>query len=517
MSRIADTFRHAAIYSAANMLGKLLAFILLPFYAHALGTEGYGIIGMVDAAMALLTSVLAYGSQNAIVRIYHEQPEARKALAISTGYWVTFVVALVLTALAMAGSGGLSTVLFGDAGYQGLLCMALLAFFLDMSAQAAAATLIVERKSVQFSLLSLARLLSGLSMNIAFIVICDWGIFGYFLSSVLTSLLSFSLIQHLCFRCVGTAFDVQVARAIVDFQWPLIPGALVSFAARQSERMSLRLFESLEKVGVLEMAYKFPSLISMLIHEPFMNAWNTERLRLAQTGSKEASKKIGDTFTLAWFTLVLAGLLIALGIRDVLIVLTPPAFWEATRIAQIECLTLVLTCAAQHVNLGFLHGKDTRAWARMTSTISVAKIGLSVAFVASMGIWGAAYSAFLAAAVLFFLALRGGQSRYRIQYRSTWNLSIIGLALVLFCIVESGSEYFLEQAKALAATLTTFRITPLMMVNEWPWVIEKLPYIIDLLMRLLTGAGLLLLLPFIVSDSPLHKRRFVRNLSHDSV
>jgi O-antigen/teichoic acid export membrane protein len=334
---------------------------------------------------------------------------------------------------------------------------------------------------------------------------------------VLTSLLSFSLIQHLCFRRVGTAFDVQVARAIVDFQWPLIPGALVSFAARQSERVSLRFFESLEKVGVLEMAYKFPSLISMLIHEPFMNAWNTERLRLAQTGTTDASKKIGDTFTLAWFTLVLAGLLIALGIRDVLIVLTPPAFWEATRIAQIECLTLVLTCAAQHVNLGFLHGKDTRAWARMTSTISVAKIGLSVAFVASMGIWGAAYSAFLAAAVLFFLALRGGQSRYRIQYRSTWNLSIIGLALVLFCIVESGSDFFLEQSKALAATLTTLRITPLLMVNEWPWVIEKLPYIIDLLMRLLTGAGLLLLLPFIVSDSPLHKRRFVRKLSHGSV
>jgi acyl-coenzyme A thioesterase PaaI-like protein len=43
--------------------------------------------------------------------------------------------------------------------------MALLAFFLDMSAQAAAATLIVERKSVQFSLLSLVRLLSGLSMK----------------------------------------------------------------------------------------------------------------------------------------------------------------------------------------------------------------------------------------------------------------------------------------------------------------------------------------------------------------
>lgn len=513
MSGTADTFRHAAIYSAANMLGKMAAFIMLPLYAHALGTEGYGVIGMVDASIALLTSVLAYGCQNAIIRIYHEQSEPRKLLAISTGYWVTFCATLGVTALVVAGSGGLSVLLFGDAALQGMLCMALVAFFLDMNTQAAATVLLIHRKSAQYSLLGIMRLLSGLSMNVIFIVMCDWGVFGYFLSSVLTSLLHFVVMQHLCFTRVGTAFDLAVARQIVDFQWPLIPGALVSFAARQSERVSLRFFESLEKVGVLEMAYKFPALITMLIHEPFMNAWNTERLRLAQTGTAEASRKIGEMFTLALFLLVLVALLIALSIRDVLVLLTPPAFWEATRIAQIECVTLVLAAATQHVNLGFVHRKDTRAWARTTSIISVTKIVVSVAFVASMGLWGAAYSALLAASVLFFLALQGGQRRYHVQHRHPWNLVIVGAALALFFLAELMADVLLDCSTSYATLLLSQLREMFVLPGDAGALTEKMSYLIDLVWRILLGALLLVLLPFIRYQKHPASAVIVANLS----
>ena len=53
MSFTSNIFKHAAVYSGANALGKLVGFILLPFYAHIFDTEGYGIIGMDDEMQRL--------------------------------------------------------------------------------------------------------------------------------------------------------------------------------------------------------------------------------------------------------------------------------------------------------------------------------------------------------------------------------------------------------------------------------------------------------------------------------
>ena len=113
MSHTSSTVKHAAIYSAATMLGKLVGFIMLPFYAHKLGAAGYGIIGMVDASLSLLTGFLAYSLRGTIVRLYHEQVGENKRHVVSTGIWITvaFVAIMVLTAATF--SSPLSSLLFG--------------------------------------------------------------------------------------------------------------------------------------------------------------------------------------------------------------------------------------------------------------------------------------------------------------------------------------------------------------------------------------------------------------------
>ena len=306
------TFKHATIYSAAGMLGKLAGFLMLPFYAHRLGTEGYGVIGMVDAAITLLSGLLAYGAQGAVTRLYHEQPEGRKELAVSTGFWLVLGATVVMAGIGMVFSGPASALLFGDAGLALILCLALISFTLDLSGQTAASILLIRHRSIAYSLIGLLRLISGLALNILLIVVLDLGVYGYFLSSAITSLLSYVVQQRICFQICGHVYDRPIAREIIRFQAPLIPSSIVSFASRQSERVILRFIESIEKVGVLEMAYKFPSLIQLLIHAPFMQSWNTERIKIAQGGGDAARQKIGHMFTLSLYLLATGALMIAL-------------------------------------------------------------------------------------------------------------------------------------------------------------------------------------------------------------
>ncbi|MCP4800622.1 MAG: oligosaccharide flippase family protein, partial [bacterium] len=80
-----ETYKHAAIYSGAQMLAKAVGFIMLPFYAHILEAGGYGVIGILDMGMGFLLSLFAFGYSSGLTRFFHEEKDKRPETAISTG------------------------------------------------------------------------------------------------------------------------------------------------------------------------------------------------------------------------------------------------------------------------------------------------------------------------------------------------------------------------------------------------------------------------------------------------
>ncbi len=491
-----ETVKHAAVYSIASILGKLLGFIMLPFYAHNLGTEGYGIIGMMDAATILLVSLMAYGFQAAIIRFYHEQEEERKKLAISSGYWIVVCITAFMTITLMLFSSSVANLLFGDSALNLIVCMALLAFFLDMSGQTAGTILLIRRQSALFSLIGLIRLLTGLTLNIILIVWLKLGVYGYFLSSATTALISFIIFQHISFKECGMTLDKKISRDIIRYQIPLVPGSLVSFASLQSETIFMRFLESIEKVGILEMAYKFPSLMQLIIHGPIMNSWNTERIRIVQEDIPDARKSIGLMFTLSLFILSFSALLIASCIGDLLILLTPESFWKAKTIAQIECLSVLTTSMVAHANFGYLYTKDSKAWATLQVTIGIFKVGTSYLFISMLGLLGAAYSGLLAAIITFIFATHGGQKRYKISYKHSANISIMTIALFLFTLIELNTTNLLNLSTQAAAYLLNAFTELEGLPSE---LIAKLPYVIDMGLR---ASLILLFLPVLPFTHP---------------
>ena len=67
------TFKHAFIYSSASILGKAIGFVMLPVYAHYLRGEGYGIIGMIDVTLSVLTLLMGSGLTGALTRFYFDK------------------------------------------------------------------------------------------------------------------------------------------------------------------------------------------------------------------------------------------------------------------------------------------------------------------------------------------------------------------------------------------------------------------------------------------------------------
>jgi O-antigen/teichoic acid export membrane protein len=435
-----QVFKHAAIYSFASIVGKAVGFIMLPFYAYILQDTGYGVMGMIDASLSFLTSLFSYGIIGGVIRIYHEEKAGSKASVISTAMILLWTGSSVAVVPMMLLSPQLSQLLLADAGYYPLFCIALVGFLFDISSQAASAILIITQRSMTFSLVNLMRLFVGILLNILFIIVFEMGLLGFFLSSLITSLLSCVVFHALAIKNCGLHFDPRIAKSLVAFELPLVPGNLISFASLQMERFLLRFTGNIGTVGVLEMGYKFPTLIPLLVTEPFMQSWTTKRTEIADRAG--ADVEIGHVFTQFLFLLIFVSLLLAATVQELIRILTPLEFWPAYRIARVEIITNLLFGAYYHLYFGLFYAKDTKTISLIRSVSHLAKIVLSVLFIWLWGIYGAAYSAMFAAALQFAWTAVKSQAAYpmRIEYRK-----IALLILVALCIHVFLSSDFLPQ------------------------------------------------------------------------
>jgi len=435
MSSVKETMKHASIYSMAAVLGKMVGFLMLPFYANILQSSGYAVIGMLDAGVALLVSMLAFGVRGASVRLYHDQdkPEEKKAV-ISTGIAIILVVSSLMVIPLFLFSRPIASLLLDNADYSRFLIMALITFIFDMCGQGASSWLLIQSQSVKFAAINLLRLIMGLSLNIWLIVIEGMGLDGYFISMVTTSILVNCILMFYTFRDCGKSFDRRIAKQFRDFLLPLIPGNLMSFASRQAERYLVKFQIDLASVGILEMGYKFPVLIAQLITRPFMQSWNTRRFEIADEPT--ANRRIGEMYTYYLFLVTFMGLVMAVIIKPLLTILTPPEFHTAYRIAQVEIITMILSGSYFHLTFGLLYVKHTHTLARIRGWTAIIKVGISWFCISLWGIAGAAWSAAIIGLCMVVVGFICAQRQYHICMEWKKIALICCLALGMFTILN---------------------------------------------------------------------------------
>lgn len=431
-----DTMKHATIYSSAAILGRLVGFIMLPFYAHLLRGDGYAVIGMIDVALGLVGSLLGASYSGAIIIHYHEEKDlARKPRVVSTGIIIVTVATAALVLLPIVFSRPASALLLNDPNLGHLMVMALVGLIFDMAGHAASSWLLINRRSVTFASVNLMRLVVGLSLNILLIVKLKWGLDGYFISSLATSVLSSLVLLFLAIRDCGWSFDRTVADSMRKFMIPLIPSTLVSFVSRQIERVLVKFQVDLASVGILEMGYKFPILIAQVITTPFMQSWSTKRYEMAE--QPEAPRKIGRMFTYYLFLACYAGLVMAVTIKPVLLILTPPEFHLSYRIAQIEIFTLILHGSESHFVFGLYYAKHTRVIMKIRTIAALTKIGLAYIFVSIWSVYGAAFSAAIMSSITIAVVYHLAQKRYRIEFEWLKVCVLAGSAVSIFSILRA--------------------------------------------------------------------------------
>jgi O-antigen/teichoic acid export membrane protein len=501
MNLTRSVVKHAAIYGFATLLGRVISFLMLPIYAHIFHAEGYGVMAMIDATLGILVIMFASGLHVAIVRVYHEESAARKPFVFGTAMTLVAVGAAAVIALPIALAPQLSRLLLGSDQYSAFLVLALLGFLIDIVGQSASTSLIVKQRSALYSAVNLVRLVVALSLNIGLVVVLGFGLIGVYISALVTALIGSALFISLVIREHGIHYDRDVARKLLRFQLPMLPADVISFLSRYAEHFLIRFMIDIRAVGVLDMAYKFPPLLNLLVTLPFLAAWRTKSIEIAER-DPNAPTIIGRMFTNYFFVIVFAGLVLGATVEDLLTIMTPPEFWPAARVARVDIITVVLSGVNTLLLFGLIFRKMTTTISKIRISLAVVKIPLAFVMISSFQLAGAAYSALLIEAVMTGVVLAISQRSYRVEYEYA-RVALIGCAGLLLgsVIVYDGllGMFDLVAIKRVTTQLIEhfFELAPLAKQEWLTLLLSKLDVLISLGVDLLCTLGFLLVIPLL--------------------
>jgi O-antigen/teichoic acid export membrane protein len=497
MGTIVSTFKHALIYSGASMLGKAVGFIMLPVYAHFLRGEGYGIIGMIDVVLSVITLFIGYGIQGAMTRFHYEkETQQERHIIVSTAIFVMLMLVITVSLPVILFSRPVAYLAFGDAEHHLYIILAVLTFIADMTGKNAEAYILIRQQSLFFSVLSLCRLILALSLNIYLIVYLQMGVLGYLYSGLIVAFV-FSVIKHgWTLYNVGLHFSKGDAVAILKWSLPLLPGYIAMFFRGNVDRVILRTSLGLSKLGAYQMLFKFATLIGFLVVEPFNKIWNVKRFEIAETPDGPAV--MAKVFNLQLAVLLFIGLILSLEIPLVLRILTPSEFWIGGLVAFLAVMSRVILACYYHFYFGILYAKKTHKISIIQISSAVVSVVANILLIIPFGISGAVVASCMANTFQCYLAYRMSQPFYRIPYQWPKIAFMAGLALLIFFLSDWVS---LDRIDGMSERINTLVSPPLTAFLAWikadaikdgkltTYLVSNVPLVVEGAVRLLLAFG----------------------------
>ena len=410
-SGVSRLLGHASIYALGNISRQLVGFLMLPVYTRYLTPADYGVIGLMLFAISLIE--LGFGARLglAIPKYYFDnQDKDYKAKVVSTALIITGCVSTVTTIAIVMLREPISLGVFGTSQFGTIVGLFAVQILTQAMENYALVYLRLQQRPWFYISVSFAKLVVQLSLNIWLVVFLEMGVLGVAYSAMLSSSIFALLLLAYTLRHVGWGFDSALARKMVIFCWPLWLAGFAGLYVGSANRYFLRIFSSLDDVGLFELAAKFGIILSVLIWEPFATYWEVERFKYYQQGNAEPVFQ--KVFLFISTLLVLAALGIAIFSGPVIRLMADQAFHRAAVAVPFLAFASVFRSLVAFTNFSFLVTENTRWISRNNYMTAIVITIFYLALIPVAGHVGAALAAMFASAVQFLIVHRAARRFY---------------------------------------------------------------------------------------------------------
>lgn len=414
-SEIKTVGRHTLVYGAGVILGKLAGFLMLPVYTRYLSPADYGVLELLGTTIDVIAMIAGIGLASGVFKFYAEaEGAAEKREVMSTAALGSAGLALLTTLLGIAFAEPLTRLVFGSEGEPLYFRLFFLTYFLQAAGGVPLMLIRAQNRSTLFVALNVAKLVAMLSLNIYLVVFLRMGVLGVLISTLIVTGVLAVVLSAYAIHQVGFAFSWARFRRLSEFGAPLIAWSIGSFILTFSDRYFLNYYTNAATVGVYSLAYKFSFVLSAFAVAPFDQVWEPRRFVIAnQPNAQEVYRRMFLYLNLA---LVGGSILILLFVKDMLRVMSAPAFHGAYHVVPLLLIVTVVQQWTGYCNIGLYLKNATGLYAWSAVIAVVFALGLNALLIPRFGMFGAAWATVGAYGIRFAAVYWFAQGKYRIEY-----------------------------------------------------------------------------------------------------
>lgn len=320
--------REAAIYSAGNIGLRMAALLLTPFYTYFLSLADFGLWATLQVTIQTLLILFTLGMRETFLRFTKEYEDHHR-LRFLLG---ATVLIIVLNGLLVS----VLTIMFLLPVFRSLLhvpnplplllltCAAALAQALTMHTMSFYR---YANQAARFMSAGLAGAMLLFGLTVLTLYGLGLGVKGVLYAYITAYALLFIFVAIDVFSRTGIGFSLGDLPRLLRFGSPLVLSAIGQFAMAGASVYLLSYFAGLEAAGIYSLAYRFASILPIVVALPFQFAF--QPLVFTNLDGAHIRGEIGRLFTYLLLTTTCASFFLLILTRIALPVIAPPAYASA--------------------------------------------------------------------------------------------------------------------------------------------------------------------------------------------
>lgn len=405
--------KDVAVYGGADLVFKLLQFVVIPIYSQRLSVAEFGILALLQVSALLAGILINLGVSYSVQRFYFdaEIDEARRPVLVTTGL-VQLIVSgtLILSVLGILLHGNQAQL---ASEYQLpwiLVLVALLTVLPDQVAQYSLDTARLQFSPLRFCLIALVKNAIGLLLGLWLLLQHDMGVLGLLVGNLAAALLAAPLGLWLIRQDLTLRIDRSYVAMMLRFGGPFVFTAAAYWVFASMDRWLLAEFSDPVQVGLFSIAFKFASVLTLVV-TAFHQAWIPIAMRMARD-DPDYRRRFAAIFNAWFFLLALMALALALFADEVMMLLTPEPYWAAAPVMAIGAAAIAISGTTQITSLGLTLEKRTFSIALGAWLAAAANVLLNILLIPRLGATGSAIATLIAYALLTLFFLWGSQRHH---------------------------------------------------------------------------------------------------------
>ena len=272
--------REVAIFGIGLVVGQALSAATTPLFTRALGPADFGTLDVLSVLVTLLSTVLLFGLDQAMVASYYHQdsPDSRRAL-VSSGFTFLLLTGLVGCGAVMLVRGQLTHLLLGGSVRDSVLVAAVVGVPPAVGFMYTNEVLRLARRPFAFAFSGVLRAVVGGAVGAWLALVADWGVSGVLLGLAAGSAAALAYDVVAARRLIGFRLSGPSLRSMLPVGLPLIPMGIAFWSLMVVDRLVLVQFVDLEEVGYYALANKIALLMLWAVYG-FRTGWTASVLEL---------------------------------------------------------------------------------------------------------------------------------------------------------------------------------------------------------------------------------------------